>query len=352
MLLSSVACQHKTLEFREPVTEVEITAGISTKASGATWNADRIGVRVTDSPESDMASRYANVAYKTKSTSSGTASFSAVSKAICFADSTETVTFLSYAPYISTSSDATLPGNDGIVSASTSDQTDPEGIDFMFASEQEATLLEPQVNFTFYHEMVQVTFNIVAGDNVTAEQIREGTYTAGGLVLDGTFNTYTGETSATGSTSTLTLSGNCPYGTQSDGIAYTAILFPQTATIEFTAGLSGQTKTESIESGSYEAGFSYTHTIKISLEKTDDGNGEGNGDDGNGNGGGNGDDGNGGGNGDDGNGGGNGDDGSGGGGDDNGEGETEIVIEITGSYISDWITSDNDYSGSLGDSGD
>lgn len=78
----------------------QITAGVSgqaTKAANDVWEADEIGVTVSDAPNSDMETVYRNVKYTTDATTSSTANFTSADP-IWFMDSEEQVTFSAYGP--------------------------------------------------------------------------------------------------------------------------------------------------------------------------------------------------------------------------------------------------------------
>ncbi len=267
----------------------QIRAGVGTKASGSLWTQDEIGVTVKSSPSSSMASKYANVPYKTDADGVGTATFTAEQGEIWFEDPSETVTFTAYAPYETSSDVATLPGTDadGIISRSTADyQDDQTKIDFMFASEQTASESSPTVNFVFAHKMSQIVFNIGAGVAVEADGdngVASGSYTLTGLVHEGTFNVTTGETTTEEDVdgSGLELAQVCPSTTLTDsgsgdvtGVSYTVIAYPQNPSeLTFSATVGGKPYSGTLpiptssEGGSgtdgFAAGYSYTYNLTV-----------------------------------------------------------------------------------------
>lgn len=218
--LSVVACSNDEATDNGPVA-ARFTADIGaplTRAVGSNWNADHIGITVTNSA-SGMKEMYQNVAYSTASTGA-TAEFTPVTTGggIFFQDKDETVTFSAYAPY-QESADNALPGTNGVISVDTKDYNgsnpdkSQEDIDFLFASDATATQQSPTVTFadntansgedcSFHHKMAQL--NIVlqtsTADGFAADEIfsEDNTFSLGGLKHEGTFDVTTGTAAATG----------------------------------------------------------------------------------------------------------------------------------------------------------
>ena len=120
LALSATACSNDNDTTTYGPREAVITAGINTpvtRANGATWENDKIGVMVTAAPSSEMENIYKNVQYATTSESSDAATFTASTGAgIFFQDASETVTFAAYGPYQTSDNAATLPGSNGVIS--------------------------------------------------------------------------------------------------------------------------------------------------------------------------------------------------------------------------------------------
>ncbi len=262
------ACSIKTLEY--PPSGLRVTGEVLTKAEGSSWNADRIGVRVSGPEDCSVYESCRNVCYSTTATGVSTADFSPEGTAIELSEGDASVTFTAYAPYEETSSEADLPGSDGLVSRSTAEQTDPVSLDFLFAGEETAGYDNPVVNFSFSHVMAQVIVNITFGSGMGEEDVAAGTYTLTGLVLDGAFDTTTGETSTTGSAGELALTDNCPSTlVDGSGISFTVIVYPQTFSelpLYAAAGtFSGETDlVEAAGITTFEAGKTYTFDLIFS----------------------------------------------------------------------------------------
>ncbi len=264
MVLGAVACNHKSLE-PSPVGSValQVVNGAITRADGANWTADQIGVTAVG-PEA-MSALYQNVGYATTSTST-TADFTAISEDIYF-EVNDDVTFTAYAPYYKTTDVAAFPGNDGVLSGSTLDQSDLTAIDYLFATGTTANSENPKAVFTFKHKMAQLVVKVECTDETehasAVSAIQKGVYTLSGLVHEGTFDVTTGEAVATGSAvSDWTLTS----GTVTDkGIAYSVVLYPQTVTIGLTGVISngGDISFNTTQEAVLEAGYSYTYHIII-----------------------------------------------------------------------------------------
>ena len=281
--------------------EAVITAGINTlatRANGATWEADNIGVMVTGVSgtttgiTSIMESLYKNVKYTTASTSSEAATFTATTGAgIFFQDANETVTFAAYGPYQPSTDAATLPGtnSDGVISGiSTTNQSTRDAqkaFDFIYASGATATNTNFTVQFkdgnAFSHKMSRLIIKFEAATNAgfaaTEVSNSESTYSVSGLYHDGTFNVTNGTAASTGTaTSDWSLNSNS-IRTESETSAttatFTSILYPQdhsASGLTVKATIAGQTYEATIKPN-LESSKSYTYTItakKQGLEVT------------------------------------------------------------------------------------
>ena len=232
-------------------------SGISTRASGTNWaTGDRIGLSTT----SDTKTKYANVPFEYNG-----AAFIADGTDIYFQD-TRTAVFSAYYPYTAEA---------GTVSKTiTADDQTAENqpqIDYLSASGATASKASPTVNFTgeqaFNHCMSQVTLTFINGDDVELDG-NLTSYTLGGLVMEGSFDTATGKAQATG-TQPAALTIALTDVTTTEG-AYTAaplILFPQTAAqadISVTVDNEIYTATLIIPAGALQAGNNYTFPVTVS----------------------------------------------------------------------------------------
>ncbi|MDE6287326.1 MAG: fimbrillin family protein [Muribaculaceae bacterium] len=194
--LALAACNNDNI-IDEPVA-AKITATISngnaSRASGASWGAgDKIGITMGD--------KYFNMCYTTpddKGLFTGTAMY--------FTNHTEPVNFTAYYPF--TGTEGTAPGTiEWTVTAE--DQTSEKQVefDFLYAREDGVTGESAKVAFQFSHMMSKLTFIFKSGAGADVSKI--ASYSVEGLVMDGTFDTATGEckakaTSASPLTFTLT----------------------------------------------------------------------------------------------------------------------------------------------------
>ncbi len=297
------ACAKENKESKSYVA-AQITAEMSgpkTRASNANWNNDQIGVMVTNAPSSNMATIYKNVGYKTISTGTS-ADFqpTTANGGIFFKDPTEEVTFAAYAPYVASTSDATLPGNDGAITVDTRTQgttAAQESIDYIYATGAKGSKATPSIQFknggagndhSFKHKMTRLVLKIKisgATDFANANVLNLADYTLGGLIHDGTFNITTGTATAnsttpvndwklrecTGAASSRTATDKCiaNYDNGSGIMTLTMILLPQTLSSALSFSMvpdDGENKTYSNTTSiqpALEAEKSYTYTITV-----------------------------------------------------------------------------------------
>ena len=262
--------------------EARITAGVTgvaTRAVGATWEADHIGIIVTSAPNSTMDDTYTNVEYQTSASTATSADFTAVGQKIFFQDATETVTFAAYAPY-----NSSITAANRIITASTEHQqsttnaasrTEQQKIDFIHASEATASNSSPVVSFNsttghpFTHKMTRLVLVMKtdANSGFSANDVTSGTYTLEGITHDGTFNVLTGVAQATdpGSSAAWSLNDNTlkEVATDNSSITFTSILFPQTvSSLTLNATIGGQTYKATL-TPALASGMSYTYTVTM-----------------------------------------------------------------------------------------
>ena len=262
--------------------EARITAGVTgvaTRAVGATWETDHIGIIVTSAPNSTMDDTYTNVEYQTSASTATSADFTAVGQKIFFQDATETVTFAAYAPY-----NSSITAANRIITASTEHQqsttnaasrTEQQKIDFIHASEATASNSSPEVSFNsttghpFTHKMTRLVLVMKtdANSGFSATDVTSGTYTLEGITHDGTFNVLTGVAQATdpGSSTAWSLNENTLKEVASDNssITFTSILFPQSvSSLTLNATIGGQTYKATL-TPALASGMSYTYTVTM-----------------------------------------------------------------------------------------
>ena len=273
--MAFAACSNDMEVVNDGPVAAQISAGVSgpsTRAVDATWEADEIGVMVTDAPNSDMENLYKNVKYTTKATTTGAANFTA-DGGIFFQDATETVTFAAYGPYQPTSEAKQLPGTSGVVTLSTDDQSTREkqkAFDFIYASGATASRSNSTVQFQFAHKMTRLVIIVKtsAAHGFSDTEVTSGIYTLSGLKYGGTFNVTTGEAQATGTTTddwSLTSKSLKTPG-ETTQCTFTSILYPQelNTALTFTATIDGQAYSNNTDiNPALAAGTSYEYTITV-----------------------------------------------------------------------------------------
>lgn len=203
----------------EPI-EAKISASIGistgTRTSGSSWsNGDAIGIT--------MDGRYYNLKYATPA---GDGKFNGT--AMYFLNKRDPVNITAYYPFKGEE------GSDsGVIQATTGSLQQAEDIqhdiDFLFAGKENVTGANPEVNFEFSHRMSQVTLTFKKGNDGT-DVSKIISYEIEGLIMDGSFNTLTGDCAADDASEPETLKIDLAEGTVVNGIALpSVIIFPQTA---------------------------------------------------------------------------------------------------------------------------
>lgn len=245
---------------------LQVTAGISTRATGSAWeDGDAIGISTTSTGKT----QYANMKYVTTDGSEkslGDFDHDGGTASGIFMQDADEVTFAAYYPF---------SGNEntdaGVISnINTSDQTNQKAFDFLFASGAKASKEQPVLKFTgehaFKHAMTRLVINIQtsADHGFEAEDVANGNYTLSGMRHGGTFNTATGEAKvntedAVANNWMLTTTAN----TENTLLTSSMILYPQTADkLTFKATIDSNTYSCEI-TPALEAGTSYTYTITV-----------------------------------------------------------------------------------------
>lgn len=221
----------------------------ASRAAGTQWAAgDAIGISGMSGTKT-----YTNVPF---TTASGDGNFAPVSDPI-FYQTTDEVTFTAYYPY------AGRLGADGVITASVADQSNQSEFDFLWA-QAVGSYAAPNVRFTFAHRMSRLALTFTNGNDVDLSAM---SYSIDGLVLDGSFDTATGEAKALDGAASTTL----PIAAMTESAKETAssslIVFPQTAsTIVINATVDGQPYRCNLAVGELKPGYSYN--VSISVKKT------------------------------------------------------------------------------------
>ena len=291
------ACTHEKNETGlDHLVAARITAdvnGLQTRATDATWSADKIGV-MTVNATGTMAN-YKNVGYMTTDTGSS-ATFTPITLGggIFFEDAEDVITFAAYAPYASTASASTLPGtnNDGKIAVTTSSQGTPtaqEAIDYLYANGATASKKKPTVEFTgnnaFKHKMARLILKVQVSKNdgfSSGDVLNLADYKLGGLIHEGTFDMTTGTAAASGSAvtdwelrkcsgegSARTATNKCVASYSNEVMTLTMILLPQTLSKALAFSVApndGESQTYSNSDTikpTLEAGKSYSYTVTV-----------------------------------------------------------------------------------------
>lgn len=271
--------ENVTIPYEGPVA-AQVTAGINgvvTRAADPSWdNGDAIGLSC-----SGTTTNYTNMKYVTTSGNGTFTHYNGDSEDLAggiFFQGTGDVTFSAYYPF--TGTEKSNPGTDGVISGSTSAQSsNQKDIDYLYASGVTTTYASPTVSFNgastkFQHKMVRLKLILQtsADAGFSVDDVKNGTYTLGGLKHEGTFNVTIGTADATSTAATVfdwSVSSNCPFADANNQRTYTMILYPQTVTgaLPFTATISGQNYKNAaditFDSNELSAGTSYAFTITI-----------------------------------------------------------------------------------------
>lgn len=253
----------------------QITAGVSgqaTKAVNDVWEADEIGVTVSDAPNSDMETVYRNVKYTTDATTASAANFTSADP-IWFMDSEEQVTFSAYGPY---QSELAADGAVAVNTAKQATRAEQRTFDFIYAAGAKASKSAPKVEFkkmsdtethAFAHRMTRLVIVVKAGDLVSFDEVKAAALSLGGLKHSGTFNAYTGVAAASGdATADWSLSTAAMKEVGTDAVTFSAILLPQTlaSALTFKATIADVNYVNNTAiNPALKAGTSYTYTITV-----------------------------------------------------------------------------------------
>lgn len=185
------ACNNDDNYVDEPIA-AQITATIAksavTRASGTSWtNGDEIGITMTGNNVSYVNQKY--------TTSAGDGIFTG--PAMYFKNHIDQMTLTAYYPFTGDVDTSPAPIE---VSTTAERQTSEEQpkFDFLYARLENVTGSTPNVEFKFSHQMSKITLIFKNGNGADVNKITS--YQIDGLILNGTFNTATGECAVTNTT--------------------------------------------------------------------------------------------------------------------------------------------------------
>lgn len=217
------------------------------RATGTVWTEnDCIGVTCEDN---------INIPYK-YSGSSSTFAVDDESLSIYFLGQ-PSHTLTAYYPFAGTS--GIVPGQITVETTSEKQTSDKQpAIDFLYAT-AEASRSNPNVNFTFCHQMSRVDLLFEAKDGLVLDNIK---YALTGLKLKGVFDTVTGETAITGDALAQALEQEIQAGTM---MQTTLILFPQKAMeVGFEIEMGGKSFIKKMGEMELKPGFIHAYTVSFS----------------------------------------------------------------------------------------
>ncbi len=133
--------------------------------------------------------------------------------------------------------------------------------DFISAEECNIAPQSSPVLLTFVHRLSKISVTLVAGDGITSEELAIATkkLTFDGMFVDGTINLSSGK-AIKGSTKAPLI----PFTT--DGLNYSAIVYPQNGTVEFRLDMNGEVYTCSTDVA-YLQGGQYKYTLCVNKQE-------------------------------------------------------------------------------------
>lgn len=260
LALALVACGDENelagdVQLLDSPEEVSFSAGILSRASGSSWNAeDKVGISATGGGTS-----YSNVQYQVAEAGASVA-FNPVAEAICYTADAP-MSFTAYYPYAETL-------DNGFIYKNTTETQ--EGVDFLWSSVNNRPYSEaPVVSFTFRHQMALLEVQVTSDEDLSGQNV-----VIGGLKHDGGFNTVIGEAKpkAKAQAQDWTV-GTAVSGTEFE---FSGFIYPQDAN-ELAVKIGKQEAKLSLGQNMFQAGYKYTVTAtiddgKISAQITINGN--------------------------------------------------------------------------------
>lgn len=224
--------------------EVSFSAGILSRASGSSWNAeDKVGISATGGGTS-----YSNVQYQVAEAGASVA-FNPVAEAICYTADAP-MSFTAYYPYAETL-------DNGFIYKNTKETQ--EGVDFLWSSVKNRPYSEaPVVSFTFHHQMALLEVQVTSDEDLSGQNV-----VIGGLKHDGGFNTAIGvaepKAEAQAQDWTVGTAGTAAPATEFD---FSGFIYPQDAN-ELTVKVGELEAKLSLGKDVFQAGYKYTVTATI-----------------------------------------------------------------------------------------
>ncbi|MFR9566852.1 MAG: fimbrillin family protein [Rikenellaceae bacterium] len=240
--------------------ELRISSGISTRASGTTWEEnDAIGVFMSTTGTETAVGAH-NTKYTTLSTSS-TAEFSVHSD---FTDlyypQSGNVDIVAHYPYSESAALTTY-------SVDVSDQSDLTAIDFMSAKMVGVAKSKTALALTFYHLLSQLKVTLTPAEDggLTAAELASATIKVSGIQVAATA-TVDYDTTNEVPTATYSLSGDATaLSLTASSSEATFIVVPQTADVTFTITVAGYGDFYATASGAtFTSGDEHAYTISVS----------------------------------------------------------------------------------------
>lgn len=237
--------------------ELQVTANVgmpATRANGATWEQDVIGITADPDNSSSVMADYRNVKFSTTSETT-TADFT--SDAPVYLADEDSHTFVAYGPY---SADATTT-----VTVDASKQSDDAGrkaADLIWATGT-ATKSSPKLTLNFKHKMAKLTIQVKSGASI------EGTVSLNSLLISSLYTSAMldidkGTVSATGYAPFWDILANGMKASATDVVTYTAILPPQSLKgKQIVLSSDNKNATVSLPDLTLESGKSYTIPLVI-----------------------------------------------------------------------------------------
>lgn len=248
---------------RVPLSVHAAISGVSSRAADTSW-ADNDVIGISTVEWTTGFTKYTNVPYQYDAT---TGKFTADESVAIYFQDTENVEFNAYYPYAAA-------GNTVDVKTTADKQTPTTQptIDCLYTTGASASKANPTVNFTgsyaFHHCMSRITLEFTEGSDIAFTN-KLTQYTLSGLVLEGTFNTGTGQTGIDSNVSPADLAIELGTVTAATDGTYTAapvILLPQAANnVSLSVKIDNQTYSATliVPNNTLLAGNSYTFPVTV-----------------------------------------------------------------------------------------
>lgn len=239
---------------REAIVSADVGQPQSRMNNYFSWEeGDRIGIsgRTT-------SVLYDNVPYQANTFHNG--DFTPVGNGI-FLENLQMATFSAYYPY-----NAEVTATNPVISFSTADQSNPDELDYLYATGPQANKINPNINFTgdaaFRHSMAKLTLDFSPDDVELYGMHNYSKFYIDGIKTDGEFDTATGIATATSEPTRWYFSETTHLNVGYGNFYFRMYLFPQesdmTVGIEYE-GLVYECKIPK----DLEAGKDHRYTLKV-----------------------------------------------------------------------------------------